>query len=164
MDDVEERSFVKRKIFIGFHLFIEAFLFPEVVALVLANEYGCTIREGLHLAWLSEPFGLKEQPSDNDCPVLKRVQDASSAAELKAQFDLGEDAFLKGSTTPASNSHDQVQLELRTYKTDPHANMKPGKTRKRMEDSSALAYQKLPSNKILRSANKGDFLLSGMQW
>lgn len=93
MLDIEPLSAIEIGLYVDFHLFIEAFLFPEVISIVIAKEYQCALDEGFHLAWLSEPFGLAEFPGDNKCSVLRRVQQASSVSELKRQYDMGEVCF-----------------------------------------------------------------------
>lgn len=74
--------------------FIELFVLPEIIAVVISEEYQCSLEAGLHMAWLSDPFGMKEYPSDVDCLVLKRVQDAQSTEDLRHLVDAGEEAFM----------------------------------------------------------------------
>lgn len=95
MEDVEQKSLTKTIIYGDFELFVDTILFPEVIAIVMAKVFGCNVHAGLHMAWLSEPFGLKEFPSDNDCSILKRVQNAPNVVELRRQYDSGEEAFLR---------------------------------------------------------------------
>lgn len=94
LSELEDESDVKLGDYFVPERFIEFFVLPEIVSVVIAEEYQCTLEGGLHMAWLSDPFGLKEYPFDNECLVLRRVQAASSTEELRMLVDEGEDAFM----------------------------------------------------------------------
>lgn len=96
MVKVDASSFAKIMLHTDFDQFIAVFLLPEVVSAIISLDYQCTIYEGFHLAWMSEPFGEREYPSFDDCPVLKSVQDAGDIEELKNRYDQGEEFFVSG--------------------------------------------------------------------
>lgn len=95
MVDIGARSIVKLDVYGDqLHLFIEGFLLPEAISVVVSKDYVCSLDDAFHLSWLSEPFGLNEYPDDNKCPILRRIQHASSVTELRHQYEMGEEAFL----------------------------------------------------------------------
>lgn len=93
MGEIEEKSVVQTLMYTGFPFFVETFLVPEVISIIISIEYECMSKEGFLLSWLSEPFGEKEYPYDPDCPILLKVQRARSVADLKKQYSKGEVAF-----------------------------------------------------------------------
>lgn len=96
MNKIEATSYAKRDLHTDFDQFIAVFLLPEVVSVIISMDYQCTVHEGFHLAWTSEPFGGTEYPSFDECPILDRVRLANSIEELKSQYDQGEDLFVAG--------------------------------------------------------------------
>lgn len=54
--------------------FVDMMLIPELAAVLIAEDYDCSIEDGYHIAWLSEPFGQREFPELDSCPVLRRLQ------------------------------------------------------------------------------------------
>lgn len=94
MPVIEASSEVKVDDFGQFDMFINTFFLTEAISAVVSEEYSCSIYEGYHLAWLSEPFGIKEYPSFDECVVLRRVQAATSYEELRLLVDKGEDVFM----------------------------------------------------------------------
>lgn len=97
MPEIEKKLHVPSGVYGRFDLFIDTFLLPEAIAVILSKEYQCTLHEGFQMAWLSEPMGVMEHPSEGDCPYLKRVQEATDIVDLRRQYEMGEVAFLKGS-------------------------------------------------------------------
>lgn len=112
MPEVGERSEANLDLFTRMDLFIDTFLLPEATSVVLAKEYTCSIQDGFHLMCMSEPFGLKEHPLDNSCPVLKRVQEATDINDLRRQYEMGEEAFMRAPAKRAGPTYVSIPVRL----------------------------------------------------
>lgn len=87
--------------------FVFKILAPEITAVLISEDYDCSVELGYHIAWLSEPFGEREFPAPAKCPVLKTLHTVSSRANLLqlasdegwtlSEVGLGEDLKVKPS-------------------------------------------------------------------
>lgn len=50
--------------------FIEVLATHQAAAIIISQDYNCSLKEGAHMAWLSEPYGEKEFPLDPHESVL----------------------------------------------------------------------------------------------
>lgn len=70
---LEDRTGVSHTAFDNYEAIVVKILLPEVVAVVISEDYECSLDEGYHLGWLSELYGDMEYPQDHKCPVLKSL-------------------------------------------------------------------------------------------
>lgn len=97
---LERETGVPRGKFDDYEAFVRSILVSEVAAVLIAEDYDCTLEEGYHIAWLSETYGMHEYPSPDRCSVLKKLH-ASGARDflLKIAAEEGwspEDVGLVG--------------------------------------------------------------------
>lgn len=72
---------------------VEKIFLADVVAVLLSEDYSCTLEQGYKLAWLSELYGAKEFPFRDNCPVLHALQaEDANAKRLFNQDDDGVDS------------------------------------------------------------------------
>lgn len=62
--------------------FVFKILAPEIVAVIISEDYDCSLELGYHIGWLSAPFGEREFPAPLECPVLGKLHKVSSRANL----------------------------------------------------------------------------------
>lgn len=62
-----------------FQAFLTTLAVPQATALLISEDYSCSIPDAAHMAWLSEPYGQREFPLDDEDPSLIRLRNACAA-------------------------------------------------------------------------------------
>lgn len=102
-------------------LFIEEICVHQACARIMATEYNCSIEAGAHMAWLSEPYGLREFPYD--AKDDRRVRWSTPLSDLSDDEDTPSDDDSKTSSGCRADSVDTEESnaggeELFTGKLD----------------------------------------------
>lgn len=86
---LEARTGVSRHEFQNYDAIVSRILLPEVVAVVIGEDYECCLQDAYHIGWLSELYGCMEYPQDDDCPVLKKLyaENSQEMREILAQLE-----------------------------------------------------------------------------
>lgn len=71
---------------------IENVFQPDLVSVIIGEDYNCDMEDAYRLAWLSEHYGLKEFPYRPGCPALKNLHEEAAKDAVEALMaDEGEE-------------------------------------------------------------------------
>lgn len=79
---LEVKTGVKKSSFEGYERIVDTVFLPDIAAVLVGEDYNCSLEEAYHLSWLSQDYGLREFPHCPLCPVLRALQ-LESSKELR---------------------------------------------------------------------------------
>lgn len=112
-------------------LFIEEICVHQACAAIMAEEYNCSLASGAHMAWLSEPYGLKEFPYD--AKLDRRVRWLTPLSELSEEEESPSEADSKESNECKLDSGDSDEFNVRGDSGPQQVNMEAKANRRRVQ-------------------------------
>lgn len=104
-----DNSNMRRKDFDDVDLFVEMLAVPEVTLVLVMEDYKCSKDQGRQMVWLSEPFGEREYPYNDSCPVMKAVHDQAAATnkmEIAKEAEKGKTRCVSSYSPQGPSSSD----------------------------------------------------------
>lgn len=128
---------------IDIDLFIEEICIHQACAAIMAEEYSCSLASGAHMAWLSEPYGLKEFPYD--ARMERRVRWLTPLSELTEEDESPSEADSKESIECKIDGGESDEFSLPGNSEPEQTNVEPKSNRRRIQRAPIQSTRKTRS-------------------
>lgn len=90
---------------------------PQVLAHLISEDYSCSLPAAAHMAWLSEPYGLREFPMDISNPTFIRLRNICIMKDSILQLALWSKGGAAELKQPSTKVVKQAQARPIPYRT-----------------------------------------------